>query len=264
MNVLSILALILLALVLVYVFIPAAPSYSLQLPFDRKTADFSVLRNLFLQRFSWIQQNTGAWKLSPYDARKLQLTQQVAASSTSFNQFITLNQLTPNFFIGYYPLAPLPTPSVSLINASTENPALQASVFQFEQGCIGWYWGYATDVSASSMTSVMFYIVKLDICNPIIRKQYSSLQPAETAIYYLSFGVGTKDTQTNEQIWEYSPYFVTPGHYAAQSPRQLHFRMIRVRQPLFSCLTIRTHSRCRRVLLPLPNHLHRMALVCNS
>ena len=124
------------------------------------------------------------------------------AKSTTYSQAATSFFLTPNNIIGTLPLSKLASPKDTLL-------------FQFEQGILGWYWGYLT--FENPHYNVMFYVIRSDIGTPAVREKHN-LPLGATTMYSVSVGVGH-----GPKTWQYSPHIITAGTYQALSDSKFNF-----------------------------------------
>lgn len=187
-----------LLILIYYIFhTPTFDTLEMQTPMTAITSDFSILKNVALDRIQYIKNKSGF--LKPYNKNVMDIVSDMTTNATTLNNLAIASMLLPNSSIGMYPLD-------KLGNAADTN------VFQFEQGGIGWYWGYGTYPSAS----IMFYIIRIELGNPDVRRKYN-LPIGSTTVYSLSFGVGS-----NGQ-WLYSPFCICGGSYIALSNKKFMF-----------------------------------------
>ena len=125
-----------------------------------------------------------------------------AKNAKTISQLGSIFLLIPNNSIGTAPLGNL-----------SGNPA-DTTLFQFEQGIAGWYWGYATYLKAN----IMFYIVRLELGTPEIRAKYN-LPLGSTTIYSVSVGAGK-----GKGTWSYSPFATCGGSYQALDKKKFSFQ----------------------------------------
>jgi hypothetical protein len=145
--------------------------------------------------------------LEPYNHDKLEFIQQNIGSVKDMQKFIMLASV-PNIEMGYYQVAPI-----------TQDPKVLSS-FQFEQGMTGWFWIYGTFVdSAGNTASFMYYLIRLDMFPPELRKEMN-LPMGSTTYYFISTGVG----RGNE--WKYSPFMFVRGEYNIKSDSSFSFNAI--------------------------------------
>ena len=155
-------------------------------------SDITILKEILENNIEDVKKKSN-W-LTPYNKNIMDVIIENSKVSNTLNSISTLTLLLPNNSLFTKPLKPLINPTDAL-------------VFQFEQGTLGWYWGYSTFIIPNKEPmSIMFYIMHVDISNPVLRKKYK-LKPQETASYYVSTGIG-RGTE-----WRYSPYKYIRGKY---------------------------------------------------
>ena len=122
-------------------------------------------------------------------------------NSTDLKTLVASFNLLPYNSMGTYPLTPLTNP-------------LDTTCFQFEQGTIGWYWGYLT--FSKELINIMFYIIRIDLGTEDLRQKYG-MKLGESTAYYLSFGVGKNGD------WHYTPYKFIGGSYETTTESTFKF-----------------------------------------
>ena len=186
-----------------WVLLRTKTSLNFRLPnenFSTTTADFPTLKKVLLDKIALVKRDSGP--LLPYNHKVMQALTTAAKNATTINQLGSILILLPNNSIGTAPLGP-----------TSGNPA-DTTLFQFEQGLLGWYWGYAT----YSTSNIMFYIVRLDLGNPEIRAKYN-LPLGSTTIYSVSVGAGL-----GNDTWSYSPFSMCRGTYIATNKQTFSFQ----------------------------------------
>lgn len=183
--------------------------YFIRVPYASQSAQHDVLKEVVQQKIESIKTNTGL--LSPYNHDKMDVISQNVNTSADLNSLAASSNLIPHGSMGTYPLVPL------------ENP-LASTCFQFEQGTIGWYWGYLT--FPQKMVNIMYYIMRIDLGTENLRKRHG-LGLGETTVYYLSFGVGRGSD------WHYTPYRYVRGSYSATTESAFRFASL---DPDISCV----------------------------
>jgi hypothetical protein len=146
-------------------------------PYSTKTLDFTTLKRATMSRIKEIQNSLDI--LSPYNHQAMNIMEKNIQNATSLNTLA-----------GGYLLSPYN--SVNLIPNNPLNNPLDTTCFQYEQGVLGWYWGYLTfsNITPSGLPiSLMYYIIRIDLSSPEVRKKYN-LSLGQTAVYNISFGVG--------------------------------------------------------------------------
>ncbi len=170
------------------------------IPYNTKTADLNTLKQVSLYRLNNIN-NTPSF-LKPYNRDTMQLSLDAVKSSTNYAQLATSFLLAPNHGQGTGTILPLKNTTDTLL-------------FQFEQGSLGWYWGYLTFLQP--LCNIMFYIIRIDLSTPEIRKKFN-LPLGSTTVYAISLGVGH-----GAGTWQYSPPIITDGNYKADGINNFTF-----------------------------------------
>lgn len=178
-------------------YFPNYKSYKLPLPIQAGTIPVESMKNVLEEKIKYIKENSGV--LMPYNKNAMNVIEEGAKNADTYNKINALHVLLPNHDLGTYPMIPLKNPEDS-------------TIFQFEQGNMGWYWGYATYPSAS----IMFYVMRADIANKDIRDKLK-LKIGEGTVYYVSAGVGI------DGEWHYTDYEVMQGMYIASTPSTFAF-----------------------------------------
>ena len=176
-------------------------------PMTLQTTDnFSLLKKVAQERVALIKKDSGIF--TPYNPIAMKIAGDAIDKATTLNELGAAFLLLPNNSIGSYPIAPL-----------TGKPQ-DTTLFQFEQGTTGWYWGYATyrdQPSVGKVANIMYYIIRIDIGTPKIRKKYN-LPLGSTTIYSISLGAGF-----GKGSWRYSPYAMCRGKYVINGPQAFEF-----------------------------------------
>ena len=187
-------------LIIIYL-VHCTPKYlSPKTPYTAKTASLDVIKKVGQDHIDLIKEKSGF--LEPYNADVMKACEKSLAKSTTYSQAATSFFLTPNNIIGTLPLSKLASPKDTLL-------------FQFEQGILGWYWGYLT--FEKPYYNVMFYVIRSDIGTPAVREKYN-LPLGATTMYSVSVGVGH-----GPKTWQYSPHIITSGTYNAISDSKFNF-----------------------------------------
>ena len=162
--------------------------------------DVNTLRRICLERVSQIREKTNI--LTPYNHNNLSVCEKAIKSATSLQQLALITNLLPHKNVGLYPIRPLKTKPI---------------VFQYEQGENGWYWGYAT--FPETYSSVMYYIIRLELGTPPVRKKINNLPLGTTTVYSISLGVGIKGK------WVYTPEsIICPGTMTVWDEKTFNFQ----------------------------------------
>ena len=172
----------------------------------KTTESLVLLKKVVQERIAIIKRESGL--LTPYNSRAMSFVSAAVDRATSLNELGAAFLLLPNNSIGSAPLGPL--------SGKPEDTTL----FQFEQGSVGWYWGYATYKNqhiSHDVANVMYYIIRIDLGTPEIRLKYN-LPIGATTIYSVSFGAGF-----GEGTWHYSPYAMCRGSYEIRGPESFAF-----------------------------------------
>ncbi len=165
---------------------------------------FEELQKLMPRRIQYIKDNSTF--LEPYDKNKLQLISEKVTTVTG-EQMVAMMLNVPNGEFGYYRVDPAKEPE-------------PLSSFQFEQGMTGWFWIYGTFIdSTGSTASFMYYLVRLDMFPPDLRKELG-LPMGSTTYYYIVGGVG-KGSQ-----WHYTPFKICRGEYNIKSDSVFSFEAL--------------------------------------
>ena len=172
----------------------------------KTTESLILLKKVVQERIATIERESGLF--TPYNSRAMGFVSAAVDRATSLNELGAAFLLLPNNSIGSAPLGPL-----------SGNPE-DTTLFQFEQGPVGWYWGYATYKNqhiSHVVANVMYYIIRIDLGTPEIRLKYN-LPLGATTIYSVSFGAGF-----GEGTWRYSPYAMCRGSYEIRGPESFAF-----------------------------------------
>ncbi len=175
-------------------YVPPSP------PYVATTAPLDIVKKVGMDRIKLIKNESGL--LQPYNEAAMQICESHVPDTKDYSQLALTYFLTPNNTIGSLPLSKLATPEKTLL-------------LQFEQGILGWYWGYLT--FEKPICNVMFYVIRMDVGNPELREKYN-LPLGATTMYSLSVGVGH-----GPNTWQYSPHIITDGVYQARSETEFVF-----------------------------------------
>ena len=170
------------------------------------TDDFDILKRVAQDRIAMIVKDSGLF--APYNPEAMESVSKAVEASSSLNELGAAFLLLPNNSLGSAPVAPL-----------TGVPE-DTTLFQFEQGTAGWYWGYATykdQPSTGDAANIMYYIIRIDLGTPEIRAKYN-LPLGATTLYSVSVGAGL-----GKGTWRYSPYAMCRGKYEIKDARQFQF-----------------------------------------
>jgi hypothetical protein len=168
-------------------------------PSTVQTASFDTLKMVCKDKLKLVKEKSGL--LSPYNKLLMDQVQNAIENATEIKQLALASLLMPNNCIDLAPIYPQTDP-------------LDSTLFQFEQGNIGWYWGYATYINP--IANIMYYIVRIELGSPTIREKYN-LPLGSTTVYSISLGIG------NNGNWNYSPYIICQGKYEIFSKTNFRF-----------------------------------------
>lgn len=144
--------------------------------YTSKTTDFPTIKKIVQERIKNIKNKSGL--LSPYNSNNMKACENAIDKSNNYSDLVSVFRLIPNHSIDTYPIYPIKD-----INDTI--------TFQFEQGVLGWYWGYAVypQNSDNNFGTVMYYVLRNDLGTPDLRSKYN-LSIGSTTIYTISIGVG--------------------------------------------------------------------------
>lgn len=186
-------ALILSIILVVYLYIlfryPKSTYLGPSYPFTAETTDFNTLKKVCIEKVKYIKSESGIF--TPYNKPLMDRVEKVINNATTLRELAISSLLMPNNGLGLAQIDPL-------------NKAIDSTLFQFEQGNVGWYWGYST--YTDPISNVMYYIIRIDLGTPSIREKFN-LPLGSTTIYSVSFGIGVKG------VWNYTPYIICGGKY---------------------------------------------------
>ena len=194
--------LLILVLVLYIYLLFRTPNYLYngpEVPSTVETASFDILKMVCKDKLELVKEKSGL--LSPYNQLLMNQVENAIQNATELKQLALASLLMPNNCIDLAPIYPQTDP-------------LDSTLFQFEQGNIGWYWGYAT--YTNPVANIMYYIVRIELGSPTIRKKYN-LPLGSTTLYSISLGIG------NNGVWNYSPYIISQGKYEIFSKTNFRF-----------------------------------------
>lgn len=181
------------------------PVAQVEAPGTYTSMPHSEFNKLIPQRIQFVKDKSTF--LEPYSTEKFDFISQNIGSVNDIQKIMMMASV-PNFEMKYYQIQPI-----------TQNPKVLSS-FQFEQGMTGWFWIYGTFIdSAGNTASYMYYLIRLDMFPPELRKQMN-LPMGSTTYYFISTGVG----KGNE--WKYSPYMFTRGEYKINSDSSFSFKAL--------------------------------------
>jgi hypothetical protein len=162
--------------------------------------DINILRNVCLEKVALIRKKTTIF--TPYNHHNLSVCEKAIKTANSIQQLALISLILPHRNVGLYPIRPLQT-----------KPLL----FQYEQGENGWYWGYAT--FPDTYSSVMYYIIRIELGTQSIREKIGNLPLGSTTVYSISLGVGIKGK------WVYTPEsIICPGSMTARGESSFSFQ----------------------------------------
>jgi len=198
----SIIVLSILTLVLVVLMLPSRAS-SRRLPLTagaplKTHTEFEVLRRVALDKLDLVKRRSGVF--SPYNEQIMTNCEEGLRNAQTLDQLVAAFLFMPNKSIGTHALEALEKPQ-------------DTTLFQFEQGTTGWYWGYATYPTAN----IMFYIIRLDLGTPETRAKHD-LDIGKTTLYCVSVGAGSHGK------WYYSPYIICGGTYTSNGDNMFEFK----------------------------------------
>ena len=181
--------------------------YFINVPYATKSIDFVTLQKVNLERVQEIKDSLNI--LSPYNKNAMSIMENNLKNAKNLKTLVGAYLLTPYNSVNLVPNNPLVNP-------------LDTTCFQYEQGVLGWYWGYLTftkNTPNSLPISLMYYIIRIDLSSPQVRQKYK-LGLGETAVYNISFGIGEG---TN---WTYSPFQIVNGSYEVQTESSFIFNSL--------------------------------------
>ena len=166
-------------IILLYILFRSPSLYYNPLPkkHNTKTTDFNTLKKITQDRVQSIKKKSNM--LSPYNQKNMNACIKAIDNSTTYTQLTTAFISLPNHSIDTYPIYPIKD-----INKTI--------TYQYEQGVLGWYWGYAVykKDSKNNFGTVMYYVLRNDLGTEELRKKYN-LSIGSTTVYTVSIGVGT-------------------------------------------------------------------------
>lgn len=155
------------------------------------------MKNMLQQRLNYIQSRSSL--LTPVNPAMFAKVKELI-SNASINNIPTLMELLPGNRLGFLPLSPLPGPD-------------KAVLFKFEQGRIGWYFGYLTFADQNS--SFFWQLNRVELLPRSEREKYYAL--GESTIYNIAVGVSI-----NGQFYRNS-YYTAPGTYTIHNDVTFEF-----------------------------------------
>jgi len=158
-----------------------------------------MLKQVALDRVQEIKKKSNF--LTPYNPKVMELVEKAITNANDIGTLASAVLLLPNR-------------DVTVDQISSAKDPLDSTLFQFEQGAIGWYWSYATYKNPNAC--VMYYIVRIEIGSKEIREKYS-LPIGSTTLYNVSMGLGIGGA------WVRNPFTVVRGRYDAFSKTSFRF-----------------------------------------
>jgi len=171
-----------------------------QYPFTAETADFEILKKVCIDKVEKVKNESGLFQ--PYNNEIMDNVESVIRNAKDLKELAIASLLMPNNCIGLGTIEPL-----------SGNP-IDSTIFQFEQGNFGWYWGYST--YTNPICNIMYYIIRIELGTKDIREKYN-LPLGSTTIYSISLGIG------NNGVWKYTPYIVCGGKYEIFDNKRFRF-----------------------------------------
>lgn len=172
------------------------PSY----PYTTETADFETLKKVCIDKVEKVKNESGLFQ--PYNKDLMNNIESVIRNAKELKELVIASLLMPNNCIG-----------LSSINPLSGNPT-DSTLFQFEQGNAGWYWGYST--YTNPISNIMYYIIRVELGTKDIREKYN-LPLGSTTAYSISLGIGVNG------VWNYTPYVVCGGKYEMFDKKNFRF-----------------------------------------
>lgn len=169
-------------------------------PFTTETTDFNTLKKVCLDKVEKVKNESGLFK--PYNRELMDNIEYVIKNAKELKELVIASLIMPNNCIGLDNIEPLP-----------DNP-IDSTLFQFEQGNAGWYWGYST--YTNPICNIMYYIIRIELGTKDIREKYN-LPLGSTTVYSISLGIG------NHGLWNYTPYIVCGGKYEMFDKKNFRF-----------------------------------------
>jgi CrtC N-terminal lipocalin domain len=155
------------------------------------------MKSMLQQRLNYIESRRSF--LTPVNSAMLSKVKDLISTATIDN-IPTIMELLPGNRLGFLPLAPLPGPD-------------KAVLFKFEQGRIGWYFGYLTFADQNS--SFFWQVNRVELLPRSERQKYYSL--GQSTIYNIAVGVSV-----NGQFYR-SEYYTAPGTYTIHNDVTFEF-----------------------------------------
>ena len=207
MTTVSIISIILSIIYIIYVYLLLRYQSSVyngpEPPFTSETADFDTLKKVCIDKVEKVKNESGLFK--PYNKELIDNIEFVIRNAKELKELVIASLIMPNNCIGLGNIEPL-----------SKNP-IDSTLFQFEQGNAGWYWGYST--YTDPICNIMYYIIRIELGTKDIREKYN-LPLGSTTVYSISLGIG------NNGIWNYTPYIVCGGKYESFDKTNFKFSTI--------------------------------------
>ena len=164
-------------IILLYILFRKPTLYYKPLPlkYTTQTTDFNTLKKITQERVQNIKQKSNIF--TPYNEKNMNASTNAINNSKTYTELATAFLTLPNHSIDTYPIYPIKDINKTL-------------TFQYEQGVLGWYWGYAVYKKDNNFGTVMYYVLRNDLGTEELRKKYN-LSIGETTVYTVSIGVGT-------------------------------------------------------------------------
>lgn len=163
----------------------------------KSVSSLEDMKSMLQQRISYVESRRSF--LTPVNSSMLSKIKDLVNTATIDN-IPTLMELLPGNRLGFIPLAPLSGPD-------------KAVLFKFEQGRIGWYFGYLTFADQNS--SFFWQVNRVELLPRSERQKYYSL--GQSTIYNIAVGVSV-----GGQFYR-SVYYTAPGTYTIHNDITFEF-----------------------------------------
>ena len=163
----------------------------------QSTTNLDDLKSMLYQRLKYVQSRSSL--LTPINPAMLARVKGLIDNAT-INNIPALLELLPGNRLGFLPLVPLPGPD-------------KAILFKFEQGRIGWYFGYLTFADQNS--SFFWQLNRIELLPRSEREKFYAL--GQSTIYNIALGVCV-----NGQFYRNS-YYTAPGTYTIHNDIAFEF-----------------------------------------
>ena len=159
---------------------------------------FEDLKKYTEQRIDYIKKHSK--NFAYYNEKKFDFLAQALRNAKNIDEYTGALVSLPNSEVGYYPILPL-----------KGNPD-DYTLYQFEQGMIGWYWVYGTylDPKTNSAASYFFYVTRYDVMPPDLREELKL--PLGSTTYYQINANASVGGKLN-----FSKKVVMPGTYTVKN-----------------------------------------------